>query len=376
MSRRRVALLLIVAALASGSPRWARAAAPEAVTIMRDAWGVPHVFGDVPRSLERGAYAAGYAQAQDRLFQMDILRRAATGRLAEMLGPDYLEMDRVVRRDGFTAAERERFLRRLSSRDRRAVEAYRDGVNAWIEQVTLDATKLPFEFVGQPPAPWAVGDTVAIAGLEITIFGARGGQEVLNADLLLDLLDRFPDTEARGIFDDLFWVDDPAAPTTIAAGEAGVTDRDRIERFAASQLELVRTQAATIRRAAAALRAEQGILGGLGARSGIPVPLHRHASNAIVIGPALSASGHAILLGGPQTGLNAPSFFWEIGLHGASYEAEGVNAPIGPGVLIGRGRSFAMTITSGILDNVDTFVELLDPKDPGRYVFRGRSRRS
>jgi penicillin amidase len=105
----------------------------------------------------------------------------------------------------------------------------------------------------------------------------------------------------------------------------------------------------------------------------VHVGLHRHASNAIVVGPALSASGVPLLLGGPQTGLNAPSFFWEVGLHGGGYEAEGVTAPAGPGALIGRGRNFAMSITSGILDNVDTFVEFVDPADPTRYRFRGRS---
>jgi len=105
----------------------------------------------------------------------------------------------------------------------------------------------------------------------------------------------------------------------------------------------------------------------------VHVGLHRHASNAIVVGPALSASGVPLLLGGPQTGLNAPSFFWEVGLHGGGYEAEGVTAPAGPGALIGRGRNFAMSITSGILDNVDTFVEFIDPADPTRYRFRDRS---
>jgi penicillin G amidase len=361
-------------ALAWLSPAAVVAMSPEAVTIMRDAYGVPHIFTSGPGAAERGAYGNGYAQAQDRLFEMDILRRAATGRLAEMLGADFVAMDRVVRRDGFTAEEREEAVRRLSPRNRRALEAYRDGVNAFIAKVTADPMLLPFEFLETPPAPWEVTDTVAVAQLEFMIFGASGGAEVLNADFLLDLLDRFSEPEARGIFDDFHWLDDPAAPTTIAASDADVADPDRVERFAPAQLDLVRAVAPAIRRAAVALRAEQGILGGLGHRLGLPVGVHRHASNAILVGPTLSASGHPILLGGPQTALNAPSFFWEIGLHGGGYDAEGVIAPSGPGVIIGRGRGFAMTITSGILDNVDTFVEFLDPADPGRYVFRGRSR--
>src|SRR6185295_4638034 len=167
--------------------------------------------------------------------------------------------------------------------------------------------------------------------------------------------------------DDLYWIDDPAAPTTIAPADGTVENDDQVERLASAQLDFLRAHAESVRRAAAALVTEQGLLGGLGA----PAGRHRHASNAIVVGPALSATGRPVLLGGPQTGLNAPNFFWEIGLHGGGYEAEGVTAPAGPGVLIGRGRKFATSITSGILDNIDTFVEVLDPAEPERYLFQG-----
>jgi penicillin amidase len=359
-------LALAIAVLGAGTPVPARAVGPEAVTVLRDRWGVPHLFQGRGGSLARGAFANGWVQAEDRLFQMDILRRAATGRLAERLGPTYLLMDQVARRDGFTRAERERLFARLSRTDRRQIEAFRNGVNAYIDKVTLSPEQLPFEFGGTPPEPWDVTDTVAVAVLEFVVFGANGGQEVLNADLLLDLLDRFPESEARGVFDDLFWLEDPAAPVTIAPADGTATDPDVVARFAPAQIDLVRRYAASIRAAAVVLRAERGLIGGLGA--------HRHASNAIVVGGGLSASGKPILLGGPQTGVNTPNLFWEIGVHGAGYEAEGVIGPAGPGVLIGRGRNFAMTITSGMLDNVDTFVETLDPADPDRYLFRGRSR--
>ncbi len=347
------------------------------VTILRDRWGVPHIFESGRGASDRSAYANGYAQAEDRLFEMDILRRAGSGRLAEALGPSYLLMDEVVRRDGYTATERRRLFGRLAARDRRALEAYRDGVNAFIAEAAADPKRLPIEFGGIVPTPWTIEDSVAAAVLELLVEGANGGQEVLQADLLLDLLARFPEAEARGIFDDLLWSDEPAAPTTIAAADAPSrrANRDRIERFAAAQLDLVRTHAAAIRRAAASLRQEQGLMGGLGGQPPFPLGLHRHASNAIVVSPAFSATGHPILLGGPQTGLDVPSFFWEVGLHDGSYEAEGVIAPAGPGVLIGRGRNFALTLTSGIDDAVDTYVEILDPQDPARYRFKGRWKR-
>jgi penicillin amidase len=361
VTRRRLSLAVVCALRIA----CARAAGPETVTILRDAYGVPHLFNDGPGARLRGAYANGYAQAEDRLFEMDVLRRVATGRLAATQGASYLPMDEVARRDGFTRDERARIFHRLPLSDRRQITAFRDGVNAFIHEVTVDPQRLPFEFLGTPPALWDETDTVAVAVLEFVVFGANGGQEVLNAALLLDLLDRFPDAEARGIFDDLFWLDDPAAPTTIVAADGAAAAPDDVERFAGAQLDLVRAHAASIRQAAAELRAEQGLMGGLGA--------HRHASNAIVVGPALSATGAPILLGGPQTGLDIPNLFWEVGLHGGGYEAEGVIGPAGPGVLIGRGRNFAMTITSGMLDNVDTYVETIDPANPDRYLFRGRS---
>jgi penicillin G amidase len=368
----RAAMLLALIAAGIGP-----ALASETVAILRDRWGVPHIFASGRGAAERAAYANGYAQGEDRLFEMDVLRRAATGRLSETLGPGYLLMDEVVRRDGFTAPERARFFRRLAGRDRRALEAYRDGVNALIAHVTAEPQRLPVEFGGVAPAPWTIDDSVAVAVLEMVVEGANGGQEAIEADLLLDLFDRFPEGEARGIFDDLHWIDEGAAPTTIAAADAPVlhANRDRVARFASGQLDLVRTHAAAIRRAAASLRREHDLMGGLGAYPPFPLGIRRHASNAIVVSPAFSATGHPILLGGPQTGLDAPSFFWEVGFHDGGYEAEGVIPPAGPGVLIGRGRNFAMTITSGIDDTVDTYVEMLDPADPGRYRFRRRWKR-
>jgi penicillin amidase len=358
--------------LIAATTRRATAAAPvtphgaaATVDVVRDAYGVPQIFVDGPDALVAGAYATGYAQAQDRLFEMDVLRRAATGRLAEMLGASYLTMDEVTRRDLYTHAELQQMFARLPQRDRSAIESYRDGVNAYIAKVTLDPSLLPFEFTGTPPAPWDVTDTAAVAALQFVVFGANGGQEVANAALLLDLLDRFPMSDASGIFDDLFWIDDPAAPTTIAPEDGTATVVDGVQRFAPAQLALLRAHASSIRAAAAQLRTEQGIMGGLGA--------HRHESNAIVLGKDLSASGVPILLGGPQTGLDAPSLFWESGLHGGGYDAEGLTGPAGPGVLIGRTANFAWTITSGILDNVDTFIEQLDPKDPTHYLYQGRS---
>src|SRR4029077_5003047 len=120
-----------------------------------------------------------------------------------------------------------------------------DGVNAFIAQVTAEPRQLPVEFGGTAPAPWTTDDSVAVAILELLVEGANGGQEVIGADLLLDLLDRFPEPEARGLFDDLHWIDEGAAPTTIAASDAPAlrANRDRIARYAPAPRDPLRRHA-------------------------------------------------------------------------------------------------------------------------------------
>ena len=95
----------------------------------------------------------GYAVAQDRLFQLELFRRATSGRLAEILGPSYLEMDIEARRDYFTDAEIEAQLGKLPANLRARFDAYRDGINAWVADVRLDPAELPGEFpaLGVPP---------------------------------------------------------------------------------------------------------------------------------------------------------------------------------------------------------------------------------
>src|SRR5262249_12221561 len=165
--------LAIVVLAAAGS-----GAAPSGDgTILRDRWGVPLISESGRGASDRSVYANGYAQAEDRLFEMDLLRRAGSGRLAEMLGPGYLLMDEVVRRDGYTAAERRRLFERLAARDRRSLEADRDRGDAVIAEGTADPRRLPVEFGGVPPAPRAVEDSGA-AGVPAGLGwgGARGDE--------------------------------------------------------------------------------------------------------------------------------------------------------------------------------------------------------
>jgi penicillin amidase len=349
------------------------------VTITRDKWGVPHIFippsfGSTTAQLRALGFAQGYATAQDRMVQLEFFRRAGKGRLSEIgfLGPSFLPGDIVVRRDGFTEAEFQQQFKKLPAKGRIALQAFADGVNRFLDEVAADSSLAPAEFglLGLAPEPWSVTDSLAIATLQIRRFGQNGGNELDNARLLLDLLDHFVLADANGIFGDLLWIEDPTAPTTISPAEQQV-NRDAISPLNPGQVALVTAHQAAIRGTIMSMAEERTMVASLMHEIGWPYAFPATASNAMVVSGSLTASGSPILLGGPQTGMTLPSFFYQVGAHGAGYDASGVTVPGGTGIVIGRTANAAWTITSGITDNTDTFIEQLNPANPKQYAYRG-----
>ncbi|HLE97494.1 MAG TPA: penicillin acylase family protein, partial [Candidatus Thermoplasmatota archaeon] len=217
MRKSSVLVLAFIAAIPAAAlipPAGADHDGPHA-TIVRDSWGVAHIYADDAYSL---FYANGYAQAQDRLAQMEILRHVGKGTLASLTGPSGLVLDLETRRELYTDAEREAAWDALVAADpvmAAGFAAFADGVNAWIDEVKTDPSKLPVEYpaLGILPEPWTVMDTIAVAQYLLDVFGrGSGGQEVSNAKLL-DALDG--DFDA---FADLVWVDHDTY-TTIKPGD-------------------------------------------------------------------------------------------------------------------------------------------------------------
>src|SRR4030095_2285704 len=181
-----------------------------------------------------------------------------------------------------------------------------------------------------------------------------------NSVTLIDLLDRFPDAEAQGIFSDLFWLEDPTAPTTIEPAE-GTVPPPPLRPFAPVQMELLRRYADPLREVAAALEEEQAIVGP-----------YTPAGNAIVVGGRLTASGLPILLGGGQVGLRMPNAYHEIALRGGGFDAALLVPP--SNVALGRTARSVWTVTSSLTDTLDWYVEELRPGNPRQYRHRGRWR--
>jgi penicillin amidase len=148
------------------------------VEVLRDPFGIPHLFGS---TLEDLARAAGFVHAQDRFFQMEMSRRIGSGTLAEILGESALPLDRRVRLHGLGLAARTE-LDRTDPEARRMLDAYADGVNAYLE---AHRDKLPpeLQILGLKPSPWEAADSLAIVKWMSYLLSENGSVELLRARL-------------------------------------------------------------------------------------------------------------------------------------------------------------------------------------------------
>jgi len=378
----------------------------EEITIIRDGYGVPHVFAE---SREGMAYGAGYALAQDRLWQMEVLRRTAKGELSDLLGapgtpirPSLLAQDRVVRFFTYTTEERARRFATYPVELQAGVRAFADGINAWTLKARLPANT-PFEFTefGVPIEDWSVDDSVALQDALILAFGSGGGNELSNAALLRYLVDTYGQSAGARAFGDIIWTNDPASPTSIppdfnwrrsptyARPEADNTFKLSLhETDARLSLPSGQQSAGAALSAGSstepssaeeALLAQLALVPDFAAAQEALDHLARleefqskitFGSNAQIGGPHVAEAGNSIQTGGPQVGYYVPQILVDIGLHAPGIDTTGMTfAGSGPAVLIGRGQGFAWTTTTGSSDLTDTYVEKLNPDNPRQYRF-------
>jgi len=148
-----------------------------AVEVLRDRYGIPHIFAG---NAEDASFALGFVHAQDRLWQMEMNRRIAAGRLAEIVGPGALETDRFLRTLGVRRSA-EANLRTLDAETRKLLEAYAAGVNAFL----AEAPVLPLEFwlTGARPEPWTAADSVGWVKMMAWDLGGNWRNELLRMRL-------------------------------------------------------------------------------------------------------------------------------------------------------------------------------------------------
>jgi penicillin G amidase len=347
------------------------------VEIVRDAYGVPHVYagGADEQTIERRiAYGIGYAQAEERLFQMEVLRRAAEGDLAQLLGSSYLQMDEVTRRDSETESEREAQISVLSPSNQAALQSYADGINAVIRNDTNNAPQMPagFELLQDLPIrPWTASDTVAIISLEVANIAESAGNGLGYAAVAQRLQARYGLARAVSILDDLQFTHDPKAPVTVPSEQpARYTTAGR--RYRTINYDRSDTAWLIAQQAPDVYAAEQAMLNGDQAVKqatttlGLPV----FGSNAWALAPSRTTTGGALLWGGPQVGYYAPEVFDELEVEGGQFHIHGVGVPGGgPGVVIGYTPHTAWSITTAQDDQVATYVDRVRSDGNGGYEY-------
>jgi penicillin amidase len=304
--------------------------------------GVPHIFAVTEPDAVR---ALGYVVARDRLFQLELQAGAGAGRLTEIAGRAALRLDREMRGLGLPDAARRR-LAALPAHDRRLLDAFADGVNAWIDHLGRNR---PFEYalLGRVPERWAPVNSLNLLG--------RMGWTLAHSDLE-DLHAAAAQAVGARAADALYPIESPVQEPLQPNGE-------RAPRFS-------RTPLPAPSGALAARRAEGPAV--IPADSG-SIENDAIGSNNWAVSAARSASGHALLAGDQHLELTLPAIWYEVHLVVAdSLDVYGVTIPGSPGVLIGFNRDVAWTFTNTEADVMDQYAEVVDNlQSPARYRIDG-----
>ncbi len=296
----------------------------ERVRIGRDRWGIPHVEAASDADL---FFGFGYATAQDRLFQLDFLRRKARGRLAEILGPSAVEGDvlyRILDLAGIAEVE----WRHLPAATCALVAAYAAGVNALID-ASADRLPIEFDLLGYRPEPWSPLDSLVIAGefrwyltgrLPVIVIPELVKRTVGDGPLYRAFLQGEEDGESI--------LPPGSYPAAAAGGERGGTPDS-------------------------------------GSAEG-------HGSNNWVLAAARTTTGKPIVANDPHIPFAAVSWWHEIHLRGGSFHVAGVAYAGMPGLMIGRTERVAWGITNNICSLRDLYQEKTHSEQDGCFLFDGR----
>lgn len=300
------------------------------VEIVRNTHNVPHIFGQSDPDV---FFGLGFAHAQDRLWQMQMLRRTAQGRLSEMFGRRTLRVDELMRRLDIYGLARSSFAAQ-DPQTQAALEAYAEGVNAWL-RITNERARgrgAPEFFVFTAEMPlWQPADSLAILKLMAVQLNSQIAREVQRARVSMlvapeRLRDLMPDAPGSGM----------AALPDFSSLFPGVAP--------STQITLAQDPLSPIRPATLA-----------------------GASNSFAATPARAASDGAILANDPHLELTAPSAMYLARLELATGGVIGATIPGLPVILSGRSEALGWGITSSYMDDSDVFLEELNPENPSQY---------
>ena len=302
------------------------------VSVRYDEWGVPHLRADNEADLYR---ALGWVHAQDRLFQMEMVRRLSRGELAEVLGPKLLPTDRLFRSLGIRAhADVQAAAMDAAQPETQALQAYLDGINQYQASRPLP---LEFALLGIPRRDFTAADTLSVAGYLAYSFASAFKTE----PVMTQIRDQLGADYLRAF--DLDWhpqgvVGEAARQALSPADHRGLIDLAR-------------------------LGAEAAELAGL--------PLFE-GSNAWVVSGRRSASGKPLLAGDPHIGFATPAVWYEAHLSAPGFELYGHFQALNPVALLGHNGRFGWSLTMFQNDDIDLVAEHTDAEHPGQVLVKGQ----
>jgi penicillin amidase len=363
-------LLALLLAVVGGGLLWLRATATAAlpqldgdahlaglsapVTVRRDGHGVPHISAASQDDL---FVAQGYVTAQDRLWQMDSLRRGSNGELAEILGPALIKHDKTQRVLQIRVAA-ERIYARMPATDRTRLDDYARGVNLYIAQCE-QSHHFPVEFrlLGYRPKPWRGVDSISVGMLLVQGLDMHAPTKLARAHIAARLND--PKLEA-----DLYpvgsWRDRPPTGIRLDLSQPHPEPAPGLNEDEEDENTEVRLAAPLARDEAAESSALKDLMGR-------PVcPDCANGSNNWVVAGSHTASGRPLLANDMHLEITAPNIWYMADLSAPGYHAAGVTMPGLPFVVAGHNEHVAWGFTALYADVQDLYAEKLDSK--GNYL--------
>lgn len=321
----------------------------EPVTVRWDRWGMPHVTAD---SALDAVTALGYLHANDRMAQLELGRRAASGRISQILGEGALDFDRRMRLLQLRRTA-ERLWEHAGPESRALLEAYAAGVNAWLDERGGDLPPT-LRLLRIQPEPWKPVDSFCFALMmaeDLSFWNDRPEEERFvwlqrfGLERTLELVGDDVQAPAESVLA-LAASDDPseARPGESAPAEDHTLEEDGPDETAADEV--------------AALRRNGGGVGTLAP-----------GSNNWAVGVSRTATGAPLVANDPHLGLSLPGTWYQVALHAPDYEVSGFSLPGLPVVVIGRTQHLAWAVTNVMLDDHDIFIEELS--EDGTQVRRG-----
>ena len=330
------------------------------VEVLRDAHGVPHIRAS---SLEDLMFAQGYVTAQDRLWQMDLSRRIAQGRLSELFGSRTLHSDIENRTLGMEQAA-ERGVNELDPEERKLLLDYARGVNAFIQ---THQNRLPVEFLllRYHPTPWQASNSLEVALNMARLLNTSWPDDLMRERVRAKLGSTQLDSElfpASSPLDHPVAQMSPSAPAkpgpVHSQSSAQTDDQPNLQEFPSANLAWDTKGLAGLDPMLQALESPSSYTG--------------VGSNNWVVSGAHTRSGKPLLANDPHLPFGVPSVWYMVQLEAPGIDVTGVSLPGLPMVIIGHNRHIAWGVTNTGPDVQDLYEETFNPKDPHEYLDDGK----